>query len=227
MKDKYICINIIYLLMALCLFFDILYIVFKEKKKNVLGLLAKTLAALCFIAIGYFGYLGNESSFSYYLLLGLLLDGLGDLFLALRNLFAKNINFFVGSLCFLSGHILYIRALFELENNYLILCVVAGVLLGAVLFYMLSKVCRLNKAYTVVGIAYTSLIMIMASLTVGVYLTNQYSSDLMFMLGAILFVASDSILIVYNFSKKEKWMHPVYSVLYFVAQILISYSLHI
>lgn len=227
MENKYICINIIYLLMALCLFFDVLYIISCTKKKNIIGLIVKTLAALCFIAIGYFGYLDNKSSFSYFILLGLILDGMGDLFLALRNIFAKNITFFIGTLCFLAGHIMYIRGLFLIENNYLIFCIILGIFLGALLFYLFNKVCRFGKALYIVGIAYTSIIMVMACLSVGVYMSNQITSNLVFMLGAGLFVSSDIILILYNFSKKEKWMHPIYSVLYFVAQILISFSLHI
>lgn len=225
MREKYICINIIYLLIALCLFFDILYIVFNAKKKNIIGVIVKVLAALCFIAIGNFGYLDSKTIFSYYVLLGLLFDGIGDLFLGLRNIFGKNVNFLVGSLCFIAGHVMYIRALFLLENQYLIACIIVGVFLAAGLFYLFAKACRINKIFTVVGIAYTSIIMIMVTMSVGVYLSNQIDSNLIFMIGACLFLSSDSILILYNFSKKEKWMHPIYSVLYFVAQILISYSL--
>ena len=213
--------------MALCLFFDIFYIAFKAKKKNILGLFAKVLAALCFIIIGHFGYLGHKTIYTYYVVLGLILDGFGDLFLALRNIFAKNVTFLIGAICFLSGHIMYIRALSLLENNYLITCIVAGVILGAILFYLFNRVCRFSKVFTIVGIAYTSIIMIMVAMSVGVYYTYNSIYNLVFMLGAILFVSSDIILIINNFSKKEKWMHPVYSILYFIAQILISYSLHI
>lgn len=200
---------------------------FNSKKKNILGLLVKTLAALCFIAIGYFGYQTYESTFSYFILLGLVFDGLGDLFLALRNIFAKTATFLIGSLCFLVGHIMYIRALFLLENYYIIMCIVAGVMLGAILFYLFTKTCRIPKPFMVIGIAYASLIMIMMCMAVGVYYSYPITSNLVFMIGAILFVSSDIILILYNFSRKDKWMHPVYSVLYFIAQILISYSLHI
>lgn len=213
--------------MALCLFFDVLYIISCAKKNNIIGLIVKTLAALCFIAIGYFGYLDSKSNFSYFILLGLILDGMGDLFLALRNIFAKNITFFIGTLCFLAGHIMYIRGLFLIENNYLVFCIILGIFLGALLFYLFNKVCRFGKALYIVGIAYTSIIMVMVCLSVGVYMSNQITSNLVFMLGAGLFVSSDIILSLYNFSKKEKWMHPIYSVLYFVAQILISFSLHI
>lgn len=222
-----VCINIIYLLMALCLFFDVLYIVCKAKKKNIIGLFAKTLAAICFIAIGYLAYSLNKTPFITIVLMGLLLDGLGDLFLALRNIFAKNLMFLIGALCFLAGHIMFIRALYMLENVYLLNCIIVGIITGAILFYLFNKTCRFSKIFTIVGIAYTSIIMIMLSMAVGVYFTNRIDSNLMFMLGAGLFVSSDIILILYNFSRKDKWMHPVYSILYFVAQVLISFSLHI
>lgn len=213
--------------MALCLFFDIGYIITKAKKKNIIGLISKTLAALCFIAIGYFGYKSNNTLFTQLILAGLVLDGIGDLFLALRNLFAKNIMFFIGTLSFLAGHIVFIRALTLLNNDYFIECIIGSVLLGSLIFYLLDKVCRLNKVFTVVGISYIIIILMMVCLSIGVYLTNAYTNHLIFMIGAILFVSSDIILVLYNFSRKDKWMHPTYSLLYFIAQILISFSLHI
>lgn len=227
MNDKYVCINIIYLLIALCLFFDVLYIIFNAKKKNIIGLIVKTLAALCFIAIGYFAYQSNNTAFSKLILYGLILDGIGDLLLALRNIFAKNFTFFIGGLLFLTGHIVYIRALTLLTNPYFLECIISAILVGAFLFYIIDKVCRLNRAFTILGIAYVMIITMMVSLAIGVYVSNPIDSNLVFMLGAILFLCSDIILIIYNFSKKDKWMHPVYSVLYFIAQILISFSLHI
>lgn len=227
MNNKYILINIIYLLMALCLIFDIGYIVCKAKKKNIIGLISKTLAALCFIIIGYFAYKSNNTLFSKFILIGLVLDGIGDLFLALRNLFAKNVMFFIGTLSFLAGHIVFIQALILLNNIYFVECIIGAVLLGSLIFYLIDKACRLNKIFKVMGISYVIIIVMMVCLTVGIYLTNAYTNHLVFMIGAILFVSSDIILSLYNFSRKDKWMHPTYSLLYFVAQILISFSLHL
>lgn len=227
MDDKYILINIIYLLMALCLIFDIGYIVCKAKKKNIIGLISKTLAALCFIIIGYFAYKSNNTLFSKFILIGLVLDGIGDLFLALRNLFAKNLMFFIGTLSFLAGHIVFIQALILLNNIYFFECIIGAVLLGSLIFYLIDKACRLNKIFKVIGIPYIIIILMMVCLTVGIYLTDAYTNHLVFMIGAILFVSSDIILSLYNFSRKDKWMHPTYSLLYFIAQILISFSLHL
>lgn len=215
------------LLAGLCIFFDLIYIKSKEKNKNVIGLFAKCLAAFCFITIGYLGYRNNPIQLNKYILIGLVLDGIGDLFLALRNLFAKDINFIIGTISFLLGHIMFIRSLFLMNNNYLVECVIGGVVLGAFIFYLYNRICRFSKIFTLIGVCYLSIIYIMAVSSIGVYLTNQTTRSLVFMIGAILFVSSDMILILYNFSKKEKWMHPIYSLLYFIAQIIISFSLNI
>lgn len=213
--------------MGLCIFFDIIYIVCKEKNKNIIGLFAKVLAAFCFITIGYMAYTSNKTQFIYLILFGLVLDGIGDLFLALRNIFAKNLTFLIGSISFLCGHIMFLRAELLIENNYLINCIIFAVITGAILFYLFNKVCHFNKIYTIVGIIYLIIIAMMVYMSLGIYLTHDSVKNLVFLIGAIFFMSSDIILVIYNFSKKEKWMHPVYSLLYFIGQLLISYSLHL
>lgn len=216
-----------YILIILCLVFDFVYILCKKTGKNIIGLFAKSFAAICFISLGYLGYKSHTTNFSYLILLGLILDGIGDLFLAIRNIFAKNITFLLGALFFLAGHIVYIKALFPIDNNYLLQTIIFGVVAGTLLFTLFKKACKFSSIYNVVGIIYCIMILIMALLCVGIYFTNQSLNHLLFMLGAALFVCSDCILILYNFSKKERWMHPTYSLLYFIGQILISLSLGI
>lgn len=216
-----------FLLAGLCIFFDVIYIICKKENRNIIGLFAKVLAAFCFITIGYMGYLSYDSSFSYYVLIGLMFDGLGDLFLALRNLFAKNVNFAIGSVSFLLGHIMFIKALLLMNNPYLLYSITASVICGSLLFYLFNRICHLNKVFTIIGISYLITILMMLAMSIGVYAGYQTTKNLVFMMGALLFVSSDCILILYNFSKKEKWMHPTYSLLYFIAQILISFSLNI
>ena len=216
-----------YLLMVLCLFFDILYIICKSKNKNVAGLFVKTAAAVCFLTIAYLGYINHKTTYTYMILCGLTMYALGDICLGLRNIFLKNIMFGIGAISFLIGHIVFIIALFPLNNIYKIECIIIGIIIGTILFAILYKVCRINRNFMIIGILYCTMISIMASLSVGIYVTSNTISNLIFMLGAGLFVSSDIILIMYNFSRKEKWMHPVYSLLYFIAQILISFSLHL
>ena len=118
---------------------------------------------------------------------------------------------------------MFIRGLFLLNNDYLLQCIIGGIILAAIVFYLYDRVCRFNKIYTIIGICYLSIIIIMVLCSVGVYITNQTIKNLVFMIGAILFVSSDMILILYNFSKKDKWMHPVYSVFSFKYLFLFSF----
>ena len=213
--------------MAVCLFFDVIYIICKKQNKLIIGLIAKCIASLCFIAIGYISYVRHNSNFNYLILIGLILDGIGDLFLAIRNIAFKQTTFILGALSFLAGHVYYIRAQFPIANYYLMQCIFAGIVVGAIIFYLLSNACRFKKVFVIIGIVYCIMITIMSALSVGIYLTNKIESNLLFMIGTLLFVSSDIILILNQFSKKVSWMHPVYSLLYFIAQIIISYSLYL
>lgn len=215
----------IIILIAVCLFFDVIYIICKRRNNGIFGLIAKTIASLCFIAIGYLGYKNHNSNFNYFILMGLILDGLGDIFLAFRNIFLKNIMFCIGGISFLFGHIFYIVAQYPIANNYQLQCIICGIVIGVIIMAFLERICRFPRAFKYLGIIYFIIITTMASLSVGIYLTNESVTNLIFMVGAILFMSSDCILAINNFSKKSFWMHPVYSLLYYFAQILISYSL--
>lgn len=213
--------------MAVCLFFDVVYIICKKQNKLIIGLIAKCIAALCFITIGYLGFKRHDSSFNYLILIGLILDGIGDLFLAIRNIAFKQAAFIIGALSFLAGHIFYIKAQFPIANIYQLQCMFIGIMAGSILMYYFDSVCRLKRGYKLLGIVYCIMISIMASLSVGIYLTNTIRPNLLFMIGSIMFMCSDFILVLNQFSKKKPWMHPIYSLLYFIAQLLISYSLFI
>lgn len=213
------------ILISLCLLFDIVYIICRKNNKYNIGLIAKCLASFCFIIMGYLGYKHNNSTFNYYILIGLILDGVGDLFLALRNIVFKQAMFIAGAIAFLLGHIFYIKAQYPIANDYKIQCLIAGVVFGAILMNIFVKVCNLKLGYIVLGIVYCMMICIMASLSVGIFLTNKIKTAFIFSIGSILFMSSDFILVLNQFSKKKAWMHPTYSLLYYFAQILISYSL--
>ena len=159
--------------------------------------------------------------------MALIVDAVGDLCLGLRNIFAKNLMFLIGTLSFLVGHATFIKGLMYLENPNIFNCIILGVVAGAILFYLLYRICTMPKMMVPIGIIYTSLICIFVCISLGVYINNQTIKNMLFMIGAVLFVSSDILLILYNFSKKQWWLHPVYSLLYFLAQIFISYSLHL
>ena len=215
----------IYVLASLCIIFDIFYIVLKAKHSFYLGLVSKCLAALCFITIGIINAKNNPNNFSYIICFGLLLDGLGDLFLALRNIKLDKVFFLIGAICFLLGHLTYIVGLLIICTQHRILYTLLGVLFGVVIYCFVTKKCEFSKVFKYVGIMYCLTISIMCFFAIGTYINIHTLESLVFMIGAIMFIISDIILIFCNFSNPKKWMHPVYSILYFSAQLLISLSL--
>lgn len=217
-------------LIITCILFDLSYIYCKGRQYNLCGFFCKSLAVLSFISIGLLAYKDNESSFCLSIIIGLILDGLGDVCLALRN-FNNNKKWFVlGGVMFAYGHLVYIGALLSegiLMINLELVFTSIGIVLGIIYVKLIKDRLSLSKGYVFLGNMYCSLIFMIMSLSLCVYIITKSVSMLAFLIGSILFVSSDVILILNNFGLKKKWMHPTYSLLYFMAQILISYSLHL
>ena len=217
-------------LITICILFDLGYIYCKERQYNLCGFFCKSLAVLCFITIGLLAYKDNNSSFCLSIIIGLVLDGLGDVFLAIRN-FKNNKKWLIlGGIMFMFGHLLYIGALLS-ENITSIFVdfvfIFIGFQLGYIFMKIMQKNLNLSKGYIVLGSIYCPLIFMVMTMSLCTYLNFKSIPNLVFLIGSILFVSSDVILILNNFGMKKKWMHPTYSLLYFIAQILISYSLHL
>ena len=102
-----------YILIPICLVGQASYIYFNTKKKNLIALLSKTLASLCFLCFAYF-----NSAFSFNLIvIGMIFDMIGDVLLGLRNLFKENAMFYAGAASFMIGHIFYIFALLLVQQG--------------------------------------------------------------------------------------------------------------
>lgn len=219
------------LLIITCLLFDLGYIYCKKRQYNLCGFLCKSLAALSFIIIGLLACKDNQSSYCVAIVIGLVLDGLGDVFLAIRN-FKKNIKWMIlGGIMFMFGHLFYIGALISQNTKELYtlesIFISMGIILGNIFMKLIKDKLNLSKGYFLLGIIYCSLIFMVMTLSICTYIDFQSLYKLIFLIGSILFVGSDVILILYNFGLKKEWMHPTYSLLYFIAQLLISYSLHL
>ena len=218
-------------LIILCIIFDLGYLYFGKKNKNYLALFSKTFAALCFIIIGYMSLKINESSFALGIFIGMLFDGVGDFLLAIRNINHSKRWFIIGGFSFLIGHILYISSeldvAFSIKKDSMYLFILLGILLGLCSMFIILKICNVSKAYKIFGHIYAPAIFCVFTLALYTYLNFNILANLVFLIGAAMFVSSDMILIINNFGMKKKWMHPTYSLLYFVGQLMIACSLHI
>lgn len=217
-------------LIIFCILFDLGYLYFGKKNKNYLALFSKTFAALCFIIIAYKSEI-NQSSFAIGIFVGMLFDGVGDFLLAIRNINHSKRWFIIGGFSFLIGHILYISSeldvAFSIKKDSMYLFILLGILLGLCSMFIILKICNVSKAYKIFGHIYAPAIFCVFTLALYIYLNYNNPSNLIFLIGAGMFVSSDMILIINNFGMKKKMLHTIYSLLYFVGQLMIACSLHI
>jgi len=215
---------ICYVLAIFSIIGQALYIKYSEEKKYVLACVCKTTAAILFISIGYLAYQNNPSEFNKLILIGFIFDGIGDFFLALRNLFLHTAMFATGTMSFMVGHVFFIYALGFIVNN-IKLIIAIGIVLGVIMYLLYCKVCKFPTIFKIIGPIYCMMIVIIATSATKNFVTILSLKNFLMMIGLLLFNGSDLILIIYNFSKREKWMHPLYSLMYFLGQCILGLSL--
>jgi len=205
----------------------------RSKKSLALKIICSTL----FVFAGLFAVKisGNTSLFSKFIFLGLLFGWLGDFFLHVSS---KVIYFLFGLLSFLAGHIFYICAYCWAIGRYFpgvrffdiaetaAFFFVFGI---AVLYAVLQKM-KFGIALIPIT-AYTAILILMftkaSSLGLRMVFATMQDAKLicaLLMLGALLFVISDSLLgiMMFNGKKNSHPMKIVNIITYFAAQILLA-----
>ena len=208
-----------------------------EKMENYKKAVAlKGFASLFFVAIGVLGAIILPSRFALLIAIGLGFGLIGDVCLNLRLVLKDGKKIFLaGIAAFLIGHILYLVAIIlKIQNTRaLLISIAAGTVCAAGLLVWIFKNITAQKVFKIFGIFYVGAVVIMTAASVARvfteynYLMLKFSvSSLIFMIGALLFTASDVILIFNMFSDKKKdWMRPANLSLYYIGQMLIAVSL--
>jgi uncharacterized membrane protein YhhN len=157
------------------------------------------------------------SFYRYMIVLGLLFSLVGDVFLMLPR-----DRFIQGLLSFLVAHLLYITAFtFGGARSLSVWGAVPLLLYGGLMLRLLWP--RLGKMRVPVVI-YMSVILVMAWQALNVWLAQGHVSSLLAFVGALLFVASDSVLAVNRFKSSFRSAQAVILSTYFSAQWLIALS---
>lgn len=211
-----------YLLSATCIIGQLAYIIQYEKKNIRPAVFFKTLASLSFLLLGYLNKQNSASAMDLYLLIGLFFDALGDILLVFRNIAYRDLMFIIGTLSFILGHIFYLQAFLVSGYPGSLTFALAGFLIGTAVFGFYLKVCTFSLSQKIVGAIYVVLIFTITGIAVCNFLNEQSLRNILIMISTLSFCISDNILIIYNFSKKEKWMHPLYTALYYLAQIIMA-----
>lgn len=200
--------------------FQFLFIQAGNEEERKLALMLKVFASICFITLGVIAYRDNTNPFTLTVLIGLILGGVGDLFMELRWLSKKveALAFISGTIAFLLGHVVYIVALLSVCINKT-LPIVTGIVIGIILVTILFRIITADNRLKVLGFIYI--------LTISIMFASAAFTNIVFAVGALLFVSSDFSLIMYNFSSKyhTKQLREFYLAAYYAAQLLIAFSI--
>lgn len=207
-----------------------LFIGVEHKKKYVAADVLKGLASLMFVCIGWIGFQKvTTDSLGKWIAIGLLLGLVGDVLLNLRFILKKNGQkaFLLGIVAFLIGHILYLCALLPISVH-TGSCVLIGAVLAAGLLAYIFKTMEVKPAFKIFGVFYLGAVIIMTVIALGIALATGNTHDIVYAVGAVLFMASDIVLIFNTFSGVTKFSLRITNLsLYYVGQLLIAGSLFI
>ena len=220
---------IIYVLIAAGFMLQALFIKTEHEEKYLPADILKGLASLIFVIIGYIAYTRTNFVFNRTFLIVLVFGMIGDILLNLRYVFPKigQKIFLAGILAFLIGHILYLAALIpQARYGWLWPCILLGALYAAGLLAYIFRTMEVKKAFRIFGVFYLGAVFIMTAIALGIAFNLPSKRSLIYAIGAVLFTASDVVLIFNTFSGTTRFSLRIANLsLYYLGQILIACSM--
>lgn len=217
-------------LCALGMLVQAAFIIVERKEKYVPAVILKGCASVLFVLLGFLGMqMAQDRGFASWIVAGLIFGLVGDVCLNLRFVLPKSGQkvFLLGVAAFLIGHILYLVALIPVAPGTLVYSIPAGLVAAALLLYWLLKQIEVKGAFKIFGVVYIGVVVLMTAVATGLHIHAPGEKRfLLFMIGAILFTASDVVLVFNLFGKtKCKALRAVNLSLYYLGQLLIALSL--
>lgn len=207
------------------------------------SLLFKMISATLFVLCGVFAMKisGNNTSYAYLMVLGLVFGWLGDYFL--HSLKDRMVEFILGVVAFLVGHIFYIAAFYhalktlkpdaKLLNWYDFVAV--GALLALVTVYVVVGKLYQKKGPMVIGLMLYGVFLTAMVVKAVLYMYAEWEygiNDTMIPalltvgIGSVFFFLSDASLgIILTGNEVKRKMRIFNIITYFVAQILLASSI--
>ena len=221
--------SLMFALVAAGFVLQILFIRTEHEEKYLLADILKGTASLMFVIIGYYAFTRVNNPFNKQFFIGLIFGMIGDILLNLRFVFKKNGQkiFLLGILAFLVGHILYLLALIpQARGTWMWYCVAVGAIAAAALLAYIFKTMEVKTAFKVFGVFYLGAVFIMTAIALGIAIFSPSRRAFIYAVGAVLFTASDVVLIFNTFSGVTKFSLRITNLLlYYMGQMLIAYSL--
>ena len=221
--------TLIFTLIIIGFILQVLFIKAEHEEKYVLADILKGSASLMFVLIGYYAFTRVNNAFNRQFFIGLLFGMIGDILLNLRFVFRKNGQkiFLLGIIAFLIGHIIYMMALIpQARGPWVWYCAVLGALAAAALLTYIFKTMDVKPAFKIFGVFYLGAVFVMTAIALGIAIFTPTRRAIIYALGAVLFTASDVVLIFNTFSGVTKFSLRITNLmLYYMGQILIACSL--
>ena len=214
-----------YLLIPLCLCLAGVFLRKESRKELVSAVVLKGLASLCFVALGLLLACGSQTA--RYIVIGLVLGCVADVLLNLRMVFPQKgqLIFLVGILVFLAGHVMYLIAVTGM-TAWPWICAAAGAVLTALLMAWIFRRITAKPAFKVFGVVYIGAIVLLNCVAVANLITTPSAFTGLFAAGALLFLASDIVLILNTFGKETKQSLRITNItLYYLGQMISALSL--
>lgn len=226
---------VIFLLITAEIFLVPLYVKKSMPGKNKISLLLKMICSAIFIltAVCAVLYSGHTGAYAKAMLTGFVLSFAGDFFLHVSN---KKSSFAIGFVCFLFAHISYISAYsLAISENYgegqgfaPQAAAVAVIFIAVCIF---SRNIRLEPEKIKIPIALYALVLITmfvkaSALGVMLFADKRILGAVLPVLGAVLFMVSDSTLVFLYFAGKKSFaLKFINSTTYFASQLMLASSI--
>ena len=212
-----------------CVVLDHLFLAEMERGNHPKAVRLKGLASLCFVLTGlWFAILAGGGRHHLLIGFGLVLGLIGDVLLAMRFEYPEkhDLYFLIGAISFALGHVLYIAAMLGVNGKawlpglpfWVGLLAIAGVS---------ALRCKADAGkMQIPGYGYIALVAGMGAIACGLAVKAPCAATVLFAVGGVLFVISDTILSCHCFGTAKdpvynRWVHYTY----YAAQLLIAWSL--
>lgn len=206
-----------------------LFIAQERRERYVAAVALKGCASLMFVLLGCLCMREAQNQpFARLVVVGLALGMLGDILLNLRFVLPKAGQpiFLAGIAAFLAGHVVYLAALVPLSPN-LAVSLAVGAALAALLLAWIFRRVEAKPAFKIFGVLYLGAIVLMTAVAGGILLADPASPRAwLYFAGALLFTASDVVLILNTFTGTQRFgMRVANLTLYYAGQLLIALCL--
>ena len=215
----------LYVMVVLCAVLAGIFLYTESREKYVPAVILKGLASLCFVITGILCMKGAPVAKT--IVIGLVIGCIADVLLNLRLVFKEKGQaiFLLGIVVFLTGHILYLAAVYPLSSKP-ILCLIIGIVLTALLMIWIFKQITAKPAFKIFGVVYIGAVMLLNVVAVGNLIGSPSLFTGLFAAGALLFLVSDIVLILNTFGEKTRQsLRNTNISLYYAGQLLIALSL--